>query len=133
MQDGNQERMQSKPQTEVKHPPEWERDLNPDRMAGQNIGAEPDREVGFASAHDMRDLHRSLGLPDDELKRVPVIRPGERLQQGATYMDLRDPARGEFTATGDMAAGPGNAYVAKDRVAYDTWNRLRGIDDPERT
>jgi len=56
MQESNQERMQVKPQTEVKHPPEWERDLNPDHMAGQNIGAEPDREVGFASAHDLRDL-----------------------------------------------------------------------------
>ena len=126
--------MQGKPQAEVKHPPEWERHLSPDHLAGQNIGAEPDREVGFATAHDMRDLHCSLSrLSDDELKRVPVIRSGERLQQGGTYLDLRDPRRGEFTATGDMAARPANASVAKDQVAYDTWNRLRGIDDPERT
>jgi hypothetical protein len=133
MQDSNLERMQGKPQAEVKHPPEYQDDLSPGHLAGQNLGAEPDREVGFASAYDMRDLHRSLDLPDDELKRVPVLRAGERLQQGATYLDLRDPARGEFAATGDMAAGPSNAYVAKDQVAYDTWNRLRGIDDPRRT
>lgn len=32
-----------------------------------------------------------------------------------------------------MAAGSGNAYVAWEQVAYDTWNRLRGITDPERS
>jgi hypothetical protein len=133
MQESSMERFQAKPQNEEKHPPEWQEELNPDHMSGQNIGGEPDREVGFASAHDMRDLSRSLDLPDDELKRIHVLPPGERLQQGATYMDLRDRGRGEFTATGEMEAGPENSYVAKDQVAYDTWNRLRGIRDPERT
>jgi hypothetical protein len=134
MQDSNLERMQGKPQAEVKHPPEWERDLNPDRMAGQNIGAEPDREVELRTAYDVKPLHRAMeGFGDDELKQVPVLPAGERLEQGATYLDLRDPGRGEFTATGDMAAGQENAYVAKDQVPYETWNRLRGIRDPERT
>jgi hypothetical protein len=32
-----------------------------------------------------------------------------------------------------MAAGPENAYVAREQVACDTWNRLRGVNDPERT
>ncbi len=27
----------------------------------------------------------------------------------------------------------GNAYVPKDQVPYQVWNRLRGIDDVERT
>ena len=133
MQGGDLERMQGKPQNEVKHPPEYQGDLSPNHMAGQNIGLTSDREVRMRSAYDVKPLSRELDLPDDELKRVPVIEPGERLQQGATYLDLRDPRRGEFTATGDMAAGEGNAYVAKEQVAYDTWNRLRGIDDPERT
>ena len=134
MQDSNLERMQAKPQTEVKHPPEWERDLNPDRMAGQNVGAEPDREVGLRTAYDVKPLHRAMSdIGDDELKQVPVLPAGERLQQGATYLDLRDPARGEFTATGGIAADSDHAYVAKDQVPYETWNRLRGIRDPERT
>ncbi|HEX8903538.1 MAG TPA: hypothetical protein VF771_01710 [Longimicrobiaceae bacterium] len=134
MEESNLERMQGKPQAEAKHPPEWERDLNPDHMAGQNIGAEPDREVQVQTAYDVKPLHRGLSdFPDDELRQVPVLPRGERLQQGGTYLDLRSPERGEFTATGDMAADEGHAYVAKDQVPYETWNRLRGVRDPERT
>lgn len=114
-------------------PDEWDRDLHPDPEAGQNRGRTPDRELGFRTAYDIRPLHRSMsGWQDDDLKGIPVLPPGERLQQGATYLDLRDPGRGEFTASGNMTAGEENAYVPKDQVPYPTWNRLRGIDDPER-
>jgi hypothetical protein len=113
---------------------DFDRDLHPDHMAGQNLGGrEGDREVGVRSAFDFKAVHRSLSdIPDDQLKQVPVISEGERLQQGATYLDLFQTRRGEFTAMGDMVAGPGNAYVAKDEVAYQTWNRLRGVRDPDR-
>ncbi len=121
------------PQATQKHPDEWQRDLNPDYMAGQNVGHQSgDRETGLWTAYDVKPLSRALDLQDDELKRIPVLPEGQRLQQGGTYLDLRNPERGEFTATGDMAAGRENAYVAKDRVPYDTWNRLRGVRDPER-
>jgi hypothetical protein len=131
---GNTERMQQ-PQAEHKHPPEWERDLNPDHMAGQNVGIRAgDRETGLRTAYDVKELHRSLShLNDDALKQIPVLPEGERLQQGATYLDLRHPGQGELTALGDMVAGPENAYVPKDRVPYSVWNVLRGVDDPERT
>jgi hypothetical protein len=113
---------------------DFDGDLHPDHMAGQNVGGrEGDREVGVRSAFDFKAVHRTLGdIPDDELKQVPVLREGERLQQGATYLDLFQPRRGEFRAMGDMVAGPGNAYVPKDQVAYPTWNRLRGVENPER-
>jgi len=112
----------------------FDRDLNPDHMAGQNVGGrEADREVGIRTAYDCKEVHRALdGIPDDELKQVPVLREGERLQQGATYLDLFRREAGEFRATGDVVAEPGTAYVAKDQVAYPTWNRLRGVEDPER-
>jgi hypothetical protein len=126
--------MENRPQNQVKHPPEYERDLNPARLEGQNIGPNPgDREVGIRTAYDVKPLHRGLDLGDDELKQIPVLPEGQRLQQGATYLDLRDPERGEFTATGDMSADAECAYVAKDQVPYPTWNKLRGIRDPERT
>jgi len=57
---------------------------------------------------------------------VPLLAAGERLQQGATYIDLTQERPEEFTARGDMAALPGNAYVPKDRVPYEIWNRLIG-------
>ncbi|HEX2191142.1 MAG TPA: hypothetical protein VHG51_19695 [Longimicrobiaceae bacterium] len=113
--------------------PEWRQDLNPDHMAGQNVGAQAaDREQGLRTAYDVKPLHREMsGWEDDDLKRIPVLPEGQRLQQGATYLDLGDPGRGEFTAMGNMEAGA--AVVPKDRVPYSLWNRLRGVDDVERT
>lgn len=124
-----------KPQTEQKHPDEWERDLNPNHMAGQNVGERSaDREQGLRTAYDVKPLHRSMNAwEDDDLKRIPVLPEGQRLQQGATYLDLQHPEHGEITAMGGMTAGPENVYVPKDEVPYSLWNRLRGVDDPERT
>jgi len=120
------------PQREQKHPDEWERDLNPNYMAGQNIGRESDeRERNAPSAYDRKDVHRRLSdLGDDELKRIPVLPEGARLQQGATYVDLADERPREFTATGEMSAGERNLYVPKDQVDYTLWNRLIGEEKP---
>jgi hypothetical protein len=113
----------------------FDRDLHPNHMAGQNIGPISDASQRTTrSAYDVRTLHRALrDWPDDELKEVPVLPEGTPLQQGVTYINLREPERGEFTAMGGMMAGPADAFVPKDRVPYPTWNRLRGIDDVERT
>jgi hypothetical protein len=61
-----------------------------------------------------------------------VVSEGERLQQGATYVDLRRQPMEEFTARGDMTAGAANAYVPQDRVPYEIWNRLIGEPKPGR-
>jgi hypothetical protein len=130
----NTDRIQQ-PQAETRHLPEWREDLNPDHLAGQNVGGPTaDREQGLRTAYDVKQLHRSMSeWGDDDLKRIPVLPEGQRLQQGGTYLDLNDPGRGEFTAMGNMEASPGNAFVPKDQVPYQVWNRLRGIDDVERT
>jgi hypothetical protein len=116
------------------HPDEWRGDLNPNRLAGQNTG--PDSaadEKSARTAHELKDVHRRLsGFSDDLLKQIPVLAPGTRLEQGATYVDLNDPDTREFTATGDMEAGPTNRYVPKSEVDYQLWNRLIGVDNPER-
>lgn len=120
------------PQAERKHPGEWEDDLSPDRMAGQNIGIPHE----LPTAHDHKELHGMLSdFTSDELREIPVVRPGERLHQGATYLDLSgsEGARREFTATGGMQAEEGELLVPKSEVPYTLWNRLRGIDDPKRT
>ena len=116
------------------HPEAWREDLNPNRMAGQNIGLDnPHPEQTARTAYDVKEAHRMLeGLTDDALKQIPVLWPGARLEQGATYIDLRDPRRREFTATGDMSAGEDNWYVPKDAVDYQLWNRLIGISNPDR-
>ena len=69
-------------------------------------------------------------LTDNELKQIPLLEDGARLQQGATYVDLIADRTREFTATGDMEAGQGHAYAPKDRVPYEIWNRLIGEEKP---
>ncbi len=114
----------------AQHPAEWREDLNPQAMAGQNEGiAGPHPEDEAASAYDVKDLHRRLrdAFTDDELKRIPVLRAGARLEQGATYIDLRRPGAQEFTARGDESAGPQNWYVLKSSVGHPVWNRLLAV------
>jgi hypothetical protein len=83
------------------------------------------------TAYDLRDAHRMLaGITDDGLKAINVLPEGAKLEQGATYLDLRDPERHEFTATGDMVAEHDHWIVAKDDVDYELWNRLIGEPTP---
>lgn len=127
--------MDAKPQTEEKHPDEWEEELNPNRMAGQNIGASgSEGERDLPTAHEMKDVHRRLrdDFTDDELKKIPVLEQGQRLQQGATYLNLNDPEREEFKAMGGRETGSTDRMVPKADVPYSLWNRLRGVEEPER-
>jgi hypothetical protein len=119
---------------ELKHPPEYQQDLNPDANVGQNRGEAPQEgKRSDRTAYDVKDLHDRLqDYRDDELKRIPVLREGSRLDQGATYIDLREEEPREFTATASMVAGADNWYVPKDSVDYPLWNRLIGVKHPAR-
>ena len=61
-----------------------------------------------------------------------IVPEGTRLEQGAVYFDLRHPDQGEFKALGDMSAGPDNYYVPKKETDYVLWNRIMGVETPER-
>ena len=112
------------------HPDEYRNDLNPNYRAGQNDGPHPQ---ATRTAYDIKKLHdRNSDLRDDELKRIPVLDEGTRLEQGATYLDLRHPERGTFQAVGGMVTGPDNWYVPKAEVDYELWNLITGVDDPIR-
>jgi hypothetical protein len=129
--DRNQDR-QPKQQARQKHPDEWQQDLNPTHLAGQNIGpaSETGTEREWTAFHLRKRGAELRGMDDEELKQVPVLSLGTRLQQGATYVDLSQREPQEFTARGDMSAEAGNAYVPKDRVPYEIWNRLIGEPKP---
>jgi hypothetical protein len=116
------------------HPEQWRQDLNPDAMAGQNVGAQgPHPEQGARTAYDLKDVHGRLAeMDDDVLRGVPVLPEGSRLEQGAVYFDLRNPDAGELKARGDLVAGPGQALVPKSAVDHYTWNWLIGVRNPER-
>ncbi len=118
----------------AQHPEPWRHDLNPDAMAGQNVGATatPERVTSRRTAYDLKDAHDALHeFRDDVLAQIPIVPEGTRLQQGATYIDLKGD-RKEFTARADMEAEPGHWYVAKDEVDYQLWNMLIGVKNPER-
>ena len=107
-----------------------------ERGAAQAINSAPYDGIVLENEHspyDIKNIHRRLqDFTDDELKGIPVLPAGTRLEQGATYIDLRDPEPKEFTARADMVAGPSNYYVPKTEVDYQLWNRLIGVDNPER-
>ncbi len=109
---------------------EFDRDLNPHPMAGQNIGPEANQPGRFErTAMDVDGLQQKLeGFSHDELRQIPILKPGTRLKQGATYINLNDPARLEFTGMGDMEADENNLFVPKDEVGYLIWNRLIGVE-----
>jgi hypothetical protein len=85
------------------------------------------------TAYDVNEAHRQLvGWTDDELKQIPLLPVCTRLEPGATYVDLRDPARREFAATDEMQVPLDGLYVPKSEVDHRTWIRLLGIRTAER-
>jgi hypothetical protein len=125
--------MREKPTTEQKHPERWDDELDPDRLAGPNLGLHSSGAAGTGqTAYDVEELHRSRSaLRDDDLEQTPIVPRGERLEQGATHLDLADPDPGEFTAIG-VSAQDGSYVVPKHETPYPLWNRLGGVDGPER-
>lgn len=123
-------------QPKDREPDEFDRDLRSNTDEGINhsqLGANPDQSA--PNAADLTELRRLL--PDwrtDELRRLVVLQPGDRLEQGAVYIDLRHIFRGEFTANKPEDVGPPDLYlfIPKQQTDYLLWNKLRGVDNPER-
>ncbi|NEP16472.1 MAG: hypothetical protein F6J97_06145 [Leptolyngbya sp. SIO4C1] len=105
---------------------DYKQDLNPNPEAGQNDGPETVEADRFEqTAYEIEALHSRLSdFEKDELQAIPVLKPGARLQQGATYIDLSQSSIEEFTGMGDMSVEAGSYVVPKDRVDYLLWNRL---------
>jgi hypothetical protein len=79
----------------------------------------------------VKEAHRRLdNFTDDQLKQIPVLPAGSRVEQDATYIDLATSNHEEFKATSDRAAGPNSLVVPKSEVDFQSWNRLRGRDRP---
>jgi hypothetical protein len=72
-------------------------------------------------------LHDTMPeFTNDELKRIPVLAHGERLEQGGIYLDLSDWARGPFVAQGSLEAQDPRLYVPKADCDFAVWNKLTG-------
>jgi len=70
-----------------KHPPKYQQDMNPDAAAGINyggVGPHPEKD-NPRMAYDVKEAHRLLhDITDDQLKRIPIMPAGSRLEQDAT-------------------------------------------------
>jgi hypothetical protein len=123
-----------KPQEEQRHPGEWEGDLNPQRMQGQNFRSPPVRSDPHArTAADIKALIGKLTeFTGDQLAEIPIVPVGARLKQGAVYLDLRHPAPVPFTATGEMIAEEVHYYTPKAEVPYEYWTRLVEVLSPSK-
>lgn len=98
--------------------------------AGERFGGgQPEDSLHAGNLHGAHSVLRDIAK--DELRRIPVLRAGEPLAQGATYIDLAAGCT-EFTASGNMVATPENWYVRKETVDYRLWNKLTGAGDPAR-
>lgn len=113
---------------------QYQQDLNPAPKAGFNIGAEGEKPGRFErTAADIPELRDQMtDYSDADLRRLPVLQPGTRLEQGATYLSLADPARQEFTGMANQSADETDYLVPKSQVGYGLWNRLIGVDNPTR-
>jgi hypothetical protein len=117
---------QSKPQDREKHPESAVQDLNPRVAAVRTRGTAGATEPRTRPASELKELVRALtGFNNDELRQIPVVVPGSRLKPEATYLNLREPARGSFSAPDESYAGKDAWYVAKADVAPLLWNRLQ--------
>jgi hypothetical protein len=92
----------------------------------------PEESIHPRTAYDVIEAHRQLvEWTDDELRQIPLLPAGSRLEPGATYVDLRDPARREFIATGEMQVPIDGLYVPRNEVDSRHWHRLLGVRIPE--
>ncbi len=127
------EKAERQPEPQPAQADDFEEDLRPDNFAGANYGlrSEP-QDVGLR-ASDIKELYNKLAdLTDDELRNIVIVPLGERLEQGARYIDLQYRERGEFVATADMISDENHYYVPKKHTDYVLWNRLKQVSNPAR-
>lgn len=89
-----------------------------------------ERAEGTLTLADVKSEHRILrDIPTDELRSVPLLRGGARLERGERYLDLHNPARGEFPGSGREHVRPGQRVVARSATPPDVWRSLLAACD----
>lgn|SRR5579872_5359349 len=126
------EKVERQPSPHPRQTEDFDNDLRPDNLAGENHGEGLSLEYGL-SAYDVKELHAKLAdLTDDELKNITIVPVGSRLEQGATYLDLQHLEQEPFVAMAGMVAEEDHYYVPKKATDYVLWNRLNQVSNPER-
>ena len=107
---------------------DFDKDLRPNEFSGENDGASSaQNEKNAPSAYEYKELHDQFPqLSNADLKNIPILPAGTRLDQGATYLDLMNLEKGEYSAVANETVGEKDRIVPKTEVGYPLWNRLTG-------
>ncbi len=81
-------------------------------------------ELNAADVKDAYDTLHQSGWHKDEIRRLRLVAPGTRLQQGDVYLDLRNTAAGELVAHGEETVGA-ELLVPKRDTDYEVWDKLK--------
>jgi hypothetical protein len=123
--------MKDKPQIQVKHPPEYQNDLNPGQVTSQNLGQySVGGDLHARTAADFKELVRMFHdrFTMDELRQMPIVPAGTQLKQNAAYLDLAARESGAFMVRGPVVAREDRFLIPKHEVPYELWNRLLEIE-----
>ena len=84
------------------------------------------------AASDRKDVVELLPqFNQGDLSRLEILETGTPLEQGGTYLDLKDLKRGPFKAIGGQEVESSERIVAKKTTDYELWNRLTTDREPE--
>jgi len=82
------------------------------------------------TARDVKQDHRVLrDIADGELHAIPLLGTGTTLARGARYLDLQNPARGEFVGDGYERVRPGGGVLAKSDASSTVWRAIVNAAD----
>ena len=92
--------------------------------------AGPQSGVERRTAKDVRAEHRVLlSFSDADLNAMPLVTESTRLARGGWYLDLHNPAKADFLASGDETVEPGQHVLARNSVPGELWDEiLRACD-----
>ena len=95
------------------------------------MSADPARpDIERRTAMDVRTEHRVLrSFSDRDLAAMPLVPEATRLIRGAWYLDLHNPAKADFPATGDEMVEPGQHLLARNEVSDELWQEIRQACD----
>ena len=87
-------------------------------------------ETHSRTAVEVKREHRVLrDISDGALRAVPLLATGTTLRRGERYIDLHNPARGEFAGDGYERARPGRGVLAKSETPADVWRAIVSAAD----
>jgi hypothetical protein len=93
-------------------------------------GRDTPAETPARTAVEVKREHRVLrDIADGALRAVPLLATGTTLRRGERYIDLHNPARGEFAGDGYERVRPGRGVLAQSETPSDVWRAIVNAAD----